>query len=670
MLPRNSLAWMLVAQVAVTLPLLNRLPLWISLLCGLCIVWRVQVFRERMAFPARWLSRLLVVSGSIGALASYGLHIHLQSMVALLTVVYFLKLLEMRLRRDAYASVFITYFMIAIVFLHHQSLAMAVYLLSCVVLTTTALIGLTQTQGHSRPLHSVALASKLILQAVPLMLVAFIFFPRLPPLWSMPTDDNRARIGMSDSMSPGDFTSLGRSTELAFRVTFEGDIPPVAVLYWRGLVFDRFDGRRWMPADPPEEIQDPIRWFGSSEADWESGFRFDGEPLRYEVLLEPTRHVWLYSLTYPQTDMWGTGITFDYRLISDTPLHQSFLYQARAYPAFAAVSPLAEWQRRRYLQLPEDGNPRARQLAAQWRSESRHDAEIVENALDRYRQAFTYTLTPPGLGEHSVDEFLFETRKGFCEHFASSFVFLMRAAGLPARVVAGYQGGEINPDENYLLVHQYDAHAWAEVWIDGRGWRRIDPTAAVAPERIEKGMGDMMADGAVFGDEESAGRRLRHNPLISALRLKLDWANYAWTRWVVGYRADMQRDALTRWLGEFDSRRIAIALGILSSLAIGIVALFVFRQRAVKQLDPATRHYLRFCRKMEKIGLARCIGETPADFTRRATRKRPDLSQRVNDIQQQYYHLVYAMAKPTAAELQALARAVSGFRPRKRPLAR
>jgi len=666
-IPRNSLAWLLTAQAAVTLPLIGHLPYWVIALCVACVVWRVGVFRERLPFPSGLQRALFVVVGFVGVALTYRAYFSLQPMVALLTVAFYLKLLEMRRRRDAYVVVFLGYFVTAVDFLHDQSIPTTLYLLLCVVLTTTALIGLVQTQGHRRPLHSVTLAATLIAQALPLTLVAFLFFPRVPPLWSVPGDDSRATIGMSDSLSPGDFATLGRSFELAFRASFEGKIPPLSALYWRGLVFDHFDGQRWAPGDSPVALAEPVRWFGRPAAAWEQGVEVGAAPVHYEILLEPTRRSWLYSLSYPSVEAGGMGITYDFRLVSDRTLKQRHLYAVVSHLDFKVTQGLPDWLRERNLQLPKTGNGRARKLALQWKNASREDTDVVQKALRYYQRTFIYSLKPPKLGSHAIDEFLFDTQTGFCEHFASSFVFLMRAAGLPARVVVGYQGGEINPDRNYLLVHQYDAHAWAEVWLRRRGWVRVDPTAAVAPERIERGMAGIMADQEGFSGAALLGIRFDRLPLLGMLRLKLDWFSYSWTRWVVDYRADTQRDVIGSWLGGFDSERIAMALAVLSSLSIGFVALLVFRRSPVKQLDPAVRYYLRFCQKMDLVGLPRHSGETPAAFAARVARERPDLAEHVVRIQEQYDRLVYATNNPTESARGVFRREVDKFRPRKRP---
>jgi hypothetical protein len=349
-----------------------------------------------------------------------------------------------------------------------------------------------------------------------------------------------------------------------------------------------------------------------------------------------------------------------------TPSH-TYGYTAEAHLDYNVDLQMPDDLRKQYLQLPAAGNTKTRELAHRWKRESQDGSDVVAKALAHYQQTFTYTLRPPKLGADSIDEFLFVTQQGFCEHFASSFVFLMRSADIPARVVVGYQGGEINAYENYLLVHQFDAHAWAEVWLDDVGWTRVDPTSAVAPERIERGISYALANRHESDYSGLSALRFRNLPFLSSIRLRMDQLHYSWARLVLGYQPARQRQVITQLLGEFTAERIALALLALSSLSIGIVALLVFRQRAFKECDPATTIYLRFCTKLEKAGLVRLTGEAPGDFALRASRARPDLAARIQAIQDLFYRLVYVDAGGEKHQIKAFEAEVSTFRPGKPP---
>ncbi len=666
-IPRNSLAWMLVAQMAVILPHIVRLPVWVLSLCTLCCIWRVLVFKGRLPFPPWYVRAILIVVGFVGVLLSYGKVFQLQPMVTVLIIAFYLKLIEMHKRRDAHVVVFLAYFIIATEFIYDQSMAVAGYMFFCVILVTTALIGLTQSQGHKKPWHSFLLTSKLVVQALPLTVVIFILFPRIPPLWSVPTDETKSRTGMSDTMSPGDFSNLSQSTEIAFRASFEGKIPNTAELYWRGLIYDYFDGRIWSQRDTDFTGMGYVRWFGQQIPDWEYEVQKRGAKVKYEIMLEPTNHPWLYSLTFAEPETWGNGIARDFRLLRDNDINQTYTYKVTSFLDHRIELDPPDWVLERNLQLPVWGNPKARELAKKWRAETNSDYDLMVKALKYFNTAFIYTLNPPRLGVHTIDEFLFKTRSGFCEHFSSAFVFLMRSAGVPARVVAGYQGGEANSYENYLLVHQFDAHAWAEIWLKGVGWMRVDPTAAVAPERVQKGLEEAVSEeGTFLQDSPFSPIHWRRIPLFGELRMRADQLNYAWVRWVIGYKPQLQQQLLEKLLGEMSYTRVALALLVFCSLGIGLIALSLYRQGSKKKIDPLTRQYLDYCERLATIGYPRNVGETPADFVLRIGSIRPDLLAVMSDIQNQFYALTYQKNHYSAAELRAFKDKIRQFRPARR----
>merc|ERR1711879_616729 len=361
-----------------------------------------------------------------------------------------------------------------------------------------------------------------------LMLVFYLFFPRLSPLWSMTLQSNKAYTGLSGEMSPGDIASLSRSDGLAFRVTFDDGLEPERNhLYWRGVVLDRYDGRTWRFSKDDRTVNWFPRVYASNTAN-------DDEITRYEIIQEPTAKHWLFTLKHGTALERGTGVTSTGLLVSKRPVHQRKRYQGVSDPYNPMLSSLRARQRRHNLSLPDAVNPRARAWAERQFSTAADPMAFAVQVMEHFnQQEYFYTLSPPELGSNDIDAFLFDTRQGFCAHYAGALVFLARSVGIPARVVAGYQGGEWNPQEKYLTVRQFDAHAWTELWIDGKGWLRVDPTAAVAPERIESGLEAALKEEQSFleGDLLSP-HRFRGINWVNSIRMKLDSLNYLWHRWV------------------------------------------------------------------------------------------------------------------------------------------
>ncbi|MBQ0713041.1 MAG: DUF3488 domain-containing transglutaminase family protein [Porticoccus sp.] len=650
---RHALIWLLLAFVAVIFNHSAHLPDWIIVAGLVAVIWRVQRYRGAWPTPNRWIKLSLLALCLAGLFLEYGSHlIGLEPMVALLVSTYALKLLEMEHRRDALLVVFLAFFVAAVQALFDQSIGNAAYILGCVVLVTAALVGLHQGDTKIQPLQPLKKAVVLLLQAIPLMILLFIIMPRLGSLWAVPIQSHSAKTGVSDTMTPGDFSRLGRSADLAFRVSFDGAIPRQHTLYWRGLVLSHFDGRQWSRSAPDDfsygsfddvgfEKDGALQWFGRQTQPWDSLIERLGQPLHYSVVMEPSQQPWLYSLPTPRPKSTGIALTRDFRLLSSVPVTAKKQYEVDSWLDYKiAANNLSDYRRATELHIPRGYNPRTVELAQRWRREISHDKALVRKVLGLYNEKFVYTLQPPLLGKHSVDEFLFDTQRGFCEHFSSSFVFFMRAAGIPARVVAGYQGGERHPD-NYLLVRQYDAHAWAEVWIAGEGWIRVDPTAAVAPERIEANLEEALRDKEGFlADSPLSLMRFRHVNWLNNIRLKLDSLNYSWARWVLGYDS-VQEDLLEKWLGAYNPLRIALALLIVGGGMLGLLALWQLRHRFSSKHDELDRVFLSLCEKLEKAGIPRTAGEGPRDYAQRVAEQRPDLARQVKAINSVYEHMRY-----------------------------
>ncbi len=636
-LPRAVLLRLLAILAIVLAPHVQRLPLWEVLLVLAIGLWRLLATLRQWRPMPRWIRFALTVGAFVGVYAQFGNVAGQTAGVALLTVMAALKLTELNKRRDVMVMVPLMYFILITHFLFSQEIWTVIYLpLISAVLITSLLVEANHPDSALPLRASLRMGGRLVLHALPLMVVLFLLFPRIPgPLWGLPTDAGAARTGLSDDMSPGEIQNLIESDEVAFRVRFSGAVPPSDEMYWRGPVLAHFDGRRWQAGYRPP---------GTATAEL-------GIPAySYEITLEPQRRPWLLALDLPSR----TGLpqdatlTADYQLVAGTEVKERRLYQLSSHPALPAADRIC---RRRsaaiFLQLPRGSNPRTRALAEQWRAQGLDDLAIVKAALDMFRgKDFYYTLRPPVLGRNSVDEFLFDTHRGFCEHYSSSFTVLMRAAGIPARVVTGYQGGEKNDVGDYYLVRQSDAHAWSEVWLAGKGWVRVDPTAAVAPQRVEKGIGAALegtGDLPAYLDPSRRSYQLR-----AMLQAQWDWANAEWNRWVLGYGPDLQQEVLGRF-GLDDWSDMILALTVAITLILGVLGLGLMRQFLPRrEADPVQQLWRKACKRLARAGFSQRPDEGPLDFAGRVTAGRPDLATAMDRVCALYLRLRY-LQQPDAA---------------------
>jgi transglutaminase-like putative cysteine protease len=642
---------MLVVLGLVVAPQLPRLPPWLVVVSLAFAAWCYLIARRSLKLPSLWLRILLSTLLLVAVYAHYGTLLGRDVGAALLIAMLALKLMEIKDARDIYITVFLGYFLIIIGFLFSQSLWMAGYMLMVVTLLTSVLIDLNRTRLTAIG-SNLRLAASLLLRALPLAMVVFVLFPRISgPLWGMPKDAYAGMIGLGEEMAPGLISDLIQSDAVAFRAGFDGPIPPPRQRYWRGPILWQTDGMAWRVGHPwnPVLRSDPPPLVTS------------GDAVTYTVTLEPHNRRWLYALDLVATAPPETKIAPDFLLLRAAPLRERLRYTVTSYPDGIA-SRLSGLERQRALQLPAKGNPQVRALAQEWHRRFHDPATIVQQALLMFRnEPFIYTLHPPAIAGDFVDRFLFTTRKGFCEHYAASFTFLMRAAGIPARVVTGYQGGELNPIGNYLIVRQRDAHAWSEVWLDGHGWTRVDPTAAVAPERI-----DLSIDNRLQAIGDAVRFELPQAALLAALWRETHFAwdalNNKWNQWVLSYGVERQANLLG-WLslGGLSWQNTAILLlAVVGAALVGMVIFMLTRERQAE--DAIVRAYQAFCRKLARRGLSRRSYEGPVDFARRVTAQRPDLAGQVYGIIKLYTTLRYG-AYQTPAALDMLRRDVRRFRP-------
>ncbi len=634
---------LLLCVLMVSLPHAEHLPPWVSALCAFLLVWRAYITRSALRLPPRWLLLVIILGSTASIFITFHTLFGRDAGVALLILLTSLKQMELRSRRDAAVVIHLSCFIIITNFFYSQSIATALFMLATLLVIVMTWLLL---QTGTLPLRTRSrIAAVMLAQAVPLMLVLFVFFPRVQgPLWGMP-QDAYASSGLDDKMSFGSVSKVSLSDAVAFRVTFSGQPPRRARMYWRGPVLTNFDGNTWtqgrlLRSRPPQ-------------------FDALGEPVDYTVSLEPHNKTWLFALEMPTSISIPAVLTDDFRIVQKTAVNERLRYTVHSLLRYRANRAEEPYQLRRALQLPSGIDPQARQLAAQWREQANNADDVVNAALAYFnQQGFGYTLDPPPLpGANAIDDFLFGTRLGFCEHYSAAFVFLMRAAGIPSRVVTGYQGGDYNDLGDYYIVRQSDAHAWAEVWIKDRGWVRIDPTAAVAPARVQAGLAAAIPDNA-----ELPFMARTQSPWLLRLRFNLDALTNQWNQWVLSYNPERQFALLTRLgMESVTWQNMALYMTAGMSVLVGIFTLFMLRRLHVRTTDEVQRLYLRFCRKLEKIGISRAAHEGPQDFASRATRAKPQLTGAISDITSRYVTLRYGAAKDADA-VKALRRAIRAFK--------
>ncbi len=636
--------YLLLSLVMVAAPHAEHLPWWIIALAAALFAWRAHLGHARLAVPNRWLVILIAAGGLVGVFLTYRTIFGREAGVALLVIMLGLKLLESRTLRDAMLLTFLGFFLVITNFLYEQNIPTALYMVTCVWVITATMLSLHY--AHREPPFRAHLrnAGVLLAQSVPLMLVLFLLFPRVPgPLWGLPQDAFTGVSGLSDTMSPGSLSNVILSDAVAFRVKFESAIPRRNNLYWRGPVMWDFDGRTWSAP----------RFFNAS-----GKIEVTGTPVNYEVTLEPHSKRWMFALDIPGKIPPRSFISTDYQIYAIRPVTNRVRYDMTSLlnPVFGqGEHPLAL---RRALALPEGSNPQAQALARTLRAKHADDGAIVDEVLSMFRdQQFYYTLTPPLLGQHAVDEFLFSTRKGFCEHYSSAFAVLMRSAGIPTRIVTGYQGGEINDFGNYLIVRQSDAHAWTEVWLKDKGWVRVDPTSAVSPARVSAGISAAIPRGESLSSLPSVD-----SEWLRELRLSWDFMANSWNQWVLGYTPERQRWLMESVVGIDNAtwQKMAAALFCVAGLIVAVFTAIALRQLKDRVRDPVKIAYLRFCDKLRKKGLPRDVSEGPLDYARRLERLRPDLAPAAGAITRLYVALRYG-AETSAAALDELKRRVRQF---------
>jgi transglutaminase-like putative cysteine protease len=670
---RRDVAILLVAVLIAVAPHFWHLPWWSTTF--ICLLWFWRAWRTITRQPP--LGRIAMVPLLVTATAlvwlQHGSIIGHEAGVNLLVLLIALKLLELRTRRDLNLVVFLTFVVQITLYLYNQDLLLALLSMCTTLLLFFVLLSINLAEMDLTAARKAKLVLKLFAKSAPLILVLFLFFPRLnAPLFAFASPEMSSSTGLSDSMSPGSINQLIESEDVVLRAQFTDPTglkprptPPPNRLYWRGPVFGHFDGRTWSGAGSrsTNKIDPKLEQFDERNA------------VDYTVTMEPTQRNWVLALEVPgriesDNDNFEVFVSDDLQPLATVSLRERVRYHVHGYSPFR-IGPLEpDPELDRWLQLPPNYNPQTLQFAAKLRNRivnpsdrdpHARDQALVDAVLDYFRlEGYQYTLQPPLLGRDSIDEFLFDTKLGFCEHYASAFVVLMRALQIPARVVTGYQGGEFNQHDGNLTVRQSDAHAWAEVWLRGKGWMREDPTAVVSPVRIERGEAELANQ---FGLSRF-GRPGSLMGWIGTWRLNWEAIENIWNQAVLDFTAERQRSLISQ-LGLAPSwRNLSIVFAVTVTALLAVLAVLSLKHREVR--DPLAQLVAQLRARLEAAGLKTPTSEGLSDLRRRVgPRLRPAQAEEaaalLQDLEDARYGRVATGLRP--AELRRLRVRIKRFRP-------
>ena len=643
------LASVSVALVLAVWPLLDRVAPWAVAVFVSALALRLMVNFQQLRLPSLPLKMVLLAVGVGGVALSYGGLTGVEPGLGVLLILLSLKLLETNTVRDFQVLVLLGWFLCLCGLFFSQDLTTWIYLSGVGALLAASLIRFHSAPSCGGLFRSLGVALKMVVQALPIVLLLFLFFPRTQGGFRLQFNRSlNAVTGMSDQLSPGSFARLTQNENLAFRAEFlEGKLPSLSQLYWRGAVFWRGDGLTWMRGRTDLGIDGSIR-------------PLEGPAIRQKISLMPHGGSWLFALDRPAKEVRDSAFDAGGCLQSIRPIVARQVYEVISRPENRETT-LARSDQNEALQLPKVVAPRVKALVDSWRSASVSDHEVIESALRYFRkEKFTYSLAPQTYGADALAEFLFDRRTGFCEHYAAAFATLMRLAGIPSRVVAGYHGGEVGLG-NYLIVKQLDAHAWTEVWVKGEGWLRIDPTMVIAPDRITSGSESFLESQALADSLANGGTSLGVAGLRDLLReARLVWDNlkYQWDLRVLSYDEDSQHNVLT--LVGLDSMApstiiVWLIIGIL--LLCGLLGLALGRSRRVKP-EPLQRDYQRFCRILAVAGVRRESWEGPQHFSERAAVALPQHATAIRKAAASYIAARYARQSAAASSFQRAVRAL------------
>ena len=645
-IPRRPLLWLAAALLFVLPPMFDGLAPWVPTL--LLVAIAAKFWMEPRGYRLRFLPLkiALVVGALVAIFISYGAIKGIEPGVSLIIVLMSLKIFEAHTVREFHFMVMLGWVLCLCGFFLAQDLVIAVCLMIAFTLLTTALVQFYRGLTAGRIWPPLRSALTLLAQAAPLIVLLFLLFPRVTAGFRLLlTPNTTSASGFSDRLSPGSVEAIATSTAVAFRAEFpDEDVPRSIPLYWRGLVLTEGDGMEWRFR---EMLRSSPQFHG-------------GGTIRQFITIEPHGERWMFALDRPISEPPGASLRPGNYLLSGERIIKPRRYEVSSALQFARedLQPL-EWERG--LEVPASISPRVRELAQSWSQADPDPHAIVRRALDFFQtQRFRYSLSP-GEYRNDLEEFLFRRRIGFCEHYAASFATLMRLAGVPARVVIGYLGGEFNEMGHFYLVRQSDTHAWCEVWLPNTGWTRVDPTNVVAPERVNSGLESFLERNAAAGEIiPRFSRAFARQPFFAKIRVTWQTLNYVWDSRVLGFDTEAQQ-ALTHEIGLPDLRPVSL-LFLSAIITAGFVVILAtwMRFRVRVQPDPVQGLYTKFCAKATRMGVRRDPNEGPVDFANRVSRVLPQESERIATISHFYIGLRYARDSD-ASSLHVLAREVQLF---------
>ncbi len=635
---KNIVIFLLSSIGLIVVPHIFHIPIAVFGFFSLLLVWRFIGIWKPHWLPGRLAILLLTVCGIALLYSHYQSIFGRDAGTNLFIIALGLKLLEIKKERDLYLVNYLAFIVAASQFLYQQSILMAAYILlvCCVLLATLVYINSSKAQT----LTTLKTATIIMAQALPIAVVLFILFPRVDaPKWILFNDSHQAKSGLSDTMEPGSISNLSESFDLVFRVKFAAAIPPPQQRYWRGPVLSHTDGKRWTQATVNKPLRSPV---------------VTGTAYQYTLLLEPQNKNWVFALDMPTAFPSSLSLNSAYQLISSENPGKYAEYKVTSYARYN-TGPINRSEHKAAIQLPGEPSDKIKRLVKQLGGFDSVPDKFIKQLLNHFRaEDFHYTLTPPLMEKNPIESFLFTTRYGFCSHYASAFVYLMRVAGIPARVVTGYQGGELNKIGDFLEIRQADAHAWAEVWLENRGWVRVDPTAVIAPERIERNSN--LNRQTIYGSNTANSQAYQWLRQAAQLWGSVD---YNWQHWIINYDNKNQSDFLSSF-GINDLKTLICwmiaAIGSITAVLCG----FLF-YRKPKAADKTLLLYNRFSKKLAKHGLVRNTGEGVKDFAARAKTKLPGQAADIDQITAVFIKLRYQRIA-TGEDLQRLKTLASAFK--------
>ena len=653
-IPRRPLLWLAAALLFTLPPMFGSLVSWVP--CVFLLALAMKFWMEPRGYRLRSATlKLILAAMGLGAIfASYGSLKGVEPGISLLVVLVSLKVLEAHTAREFQVMVLMGWVLCLCGFFLSQDFVIALSLLTAFALLLVALIQFYRGSSPGAFWPPLGTTGKILLQSAPLVVLLFVLFPRINT--GLRVDFRASRLagsGFSDRLSPGSIAALATSSDIAFRAEFPGSTAtPPGSMYWRGAVMWQCDGLEWRAPYVPVSVSRS------------AGQLPRGNTIRQRITLAPHGARWMFALDRPFEIPPGAILARgDYLWSVQT------IRKARRYEVVSSLGPagkeLTPSERREALDLPPSISPAVRDLAQSWTTQNSSPRAIVNSALQYFRaKGFRYSLTPGEYRKNDLEQFLFHRRVGFCEHYAASFATLMRLAGIPARVVVGYLGGEYNDLGHFLLVRQADTHAWCEVWLPDTGWTRVDPTTAVAPGRASLDLHSFLERGIASGQmgarQSGFFTQLARSALFTNARLALETLSYEWDTRLLAFDADVQ-EVLLESMGLANRGPFVLIMEILI-VAIALLVIY-FGWMQLRTRSPADRVktlYERFCRKAARLGVRRDPWEGPSDFSRRAAVLLPDQSERIRQISDIYIALRYA-PEPAGAALDRFVKEVRAF---------